>query len=104
LGEAVVRRAIGVAFLSTLLVIAVVFLLLLTERHEPLALLFETVSAFSTTGMSTGITPKLSVAGKLLIIVTMLIGRVGPLTVALALSAQARRPAHELPEERVMIG
>jgi Trk-type K+ transport system membrane component len=102
--EPVIRRAMGVAFLSTSLVVTIVFLLLLIERHEPLALLFEAVSAFSTTGLSTGITATLSVPGKLLIIATMLIGRVGPLTMALALSAGARAPAYELPEERVMIG
>lgn len=102
--EPVVQRAMGVAFLSTSLVVAIVFVLLLTEKHPPLAILFETVSAFSTTGLSTGITPMLSAPGKLLIIGTMLIGRVGPLTMALALSASARPPAYELPEERVMIG
>jgi trk system potassium uptake protein TrkH len=102
--DAVVRRAMGVAFLSIALVGAVVFVLLLTERQSPLALLFEAVSAFSTTGLSTGITPQLSVMGKALLIGTMLVGRVGPLTMALALSAPARLPVYELPEERVMIG
>jgi trk system potassium uptake protein TrkH len=104
LPDAVVRRAMGVAFLSTMIVIAVVFALLLTERQAPLALLFETVSAFSTTGMSTGITPHLSIAGKIILAATMLMGRIGPLTVALALSGRARRSSHALPQERVMIG
>jgi len=102
--DAVVRRAMGVAFLSTVLVVVVVFLVLLSDKQEPLSVLFETVSAFSTTGMSTGITPRLSAIGKLLIILTMLIGRVGPLTAALAFSANDRRPAHTLPQERLMIG
>jgi trk system potassium uptake protein TrkH len=102
--EAVVRRAVGVVFISTTLVCAVVLLLSLTERHDTLALFFETVSAFSTTGISTGITPSLTVAGKLLLALTMILGRIGPLTVALALSAGARRARYELPEERVMIG
>jgi len=102
--EAVVRRAVGVVFISTAVVCVVVFLLSLVERHDTLALFFETVSAFSTTGLSTGITSSLTVAGKLLIAITMLFGRIGPLTVALALSAGARRAAYELPEERVMIG
>jgi len=102
--EAVVRRAIGVAFLSTSIVAVVVFLLVLFEPQDPLALTFEAVSAFSTTGLSTGITPNLNVAGKLLLALTMLIGRIGPLTAALALSARARRTGHELAQERVMIG
>jgi trk system potassium uptake protein TrkH len=102
--EAVVRRAMGVAFLATLLVLVVVFVLLLTEKQEPLAIVFETVSAFSTTGLSTGITPHLSAAAKLILSATMLIGRVGPLTAAVALSTRARAKHYQLPEERLMIG
>jgi trk system potassium uptake protein TrkH len=104
LPETVVRRATGVAFASVLVVLLVTFVLLLTERIEPLPLLFEAVSAFSTTGMSTGITPKLSIAGKFLVALTMLVGRIGPLTAALVFSSRERRAAHMLPQERVMIG
>lgn len=100
----VVRRAMGVGFIATLLVFSVIFLLTLLEPHDMLALSFEVVSAFSTTGFSTGITPSLTVAGKLLIVLTMLAGRVGPLTIGLALSAESKKPPFELPEERVMIG
>jgi trk system potassium uptake protein TrkH len=102
--EGVIRRAMGVAFLATLLVLGVIFVLLLIESKEPLALAFETVSAFSTTGLSTGITPDLGSAAKLVLVGTMLIGRIGPLTAAFALAARARATHYELPEERVMIG
>jgi trk system potassium uptake protein TrkH len=102
--QPVIRRAIGVAFMSMVLVFVVFFLLLLIEPHAPLALVFETVSAFSTTGLSTGITPQLSTPGKLLVTFTMFIGRIGPLTLALALARAAQSRAVELPEERVMIG
>lgn len=102
--DAVIRRAMGVAFLATLLVVMVVFVLLLIEPHEPLALLFEAVSAFSTTGLSTGITPKLGATAKVILVATMLVGRVGPLTAAVALSARTRAAHYQLPEERVMIG
>jgi trk system potassium uptake protein TrkH len=102
--EAVVRRAVGVAFLSIVVICAVVFVLSVLEPFDTLALFFEAVSAFSTTGLSTGITPSLSGAGKLLVGLTMLFGRIGPLTVALALSARGRPAAVELAEERVMIG
>jgi trk system potassium uptake protein TrkH len=102
--QPVIRRALGVAFLSMLLVFVLSFLMLLVEPHAPLAVVFEVVSAFSTTGHSTGITPELSTAGKLLITLTMYIGRIGPLTLALALARAAQARALELPEERVMIG
>jgi trk system potassium uptake protein TrkH len=101
---ALIRKAIGVAFLSMSIVFGVVMLMLLLEPHAPLELMFEVVSAFSTTGLSTGITPELSVPGKLVITLTMFVGRIGPLTLALALAASARTEAVELPAERVMIG
>jgi trk system potassium uptake protein TrkH len=102
--EPVIRRAIGVAFLSMVLVFVIFVTLLLIEPHPPLELAFETVSAFSTTGLSTGVTPKLSTSGKLLITLTMFIGRIGPLTLALALARAAQERALALPKERVMIG
>jgi trk system potassium uptake protein TrkH len=102
--EGVIRRAIGVAFLSMILVFVITFVLLLLEKHTPLAVVFEVVSAFSTTGLSTGITPELSTPGKLIITFTMFIGRIGPLTLALALARKVQERALELPEERVMIG
>ncbi len=102
--DAVVRRAMGVAFLATLVVVVVVFTLLLLERHEPLAILYETVSAFSTTGLSTGITPQLGAPAKLVLSATMLVGRIGPLTAAIALATRTKSTHYQLPEERVMIG
>jgi trk system potassium uptake protein TrkH len=94
----------GVAFLSMSIVMTAFFLLLLLEAHPPLDLAFEAVSAFSTTGLSTGITPALSTPGKVLICVLMFIGRIGPLTLALALAAKAEHRAVTLPNERVLIG
>jgi trk system potassium uptake protein TrkH len=104
LPDGVVRRAMGVSFLSVAFVALVVFVLTLSEGKDTLSIAFEVVSAFSTTGLSTGITPGLSITGKLVIAATMLIGRIGPLTFALALSAKAKPPTHQLAEERVMIG
>jgi trk system potassium uptake protein TrkH len=104
IAQPVIRRAIGVAFLSMVIVLTGFFLLLLVEPHPPLELAFEVVSAFSTTGLSTGVTPKLSTAGKLLIICMMFIGRIGPLTLALTVSVKPQRARVQLPEERVMIG
>jgi len=101
---ATIRKAVGVAFLSIVIVALALFLLLLVERHAPLDLAFEVFSAFSTTGLSTGITPRLSTSGKLLIALTMYIGRIGPLTLALAVSARTQQAKVQLPSERVLIG
>ncbi|OIO37909.1 MAG: hypothetical protein AUJ75_03485 [Candidatus Omnitrophica bacterium CG1_02_49_10] len=67
-------------------------------------ILFEVVSAFGTVGLSTGITPDLTLWGKALIIVTMYVGRIGPLTLALTLIRGGREAAYKYPEERVMVG
>lgn len=99
-----VRRAMGVAFLSVVLAAGFVFLLLAVEPHHPMGLALEAISAFATTGLSTGVTPSLSATGKLLITVAMLIGRIGPLTMALALANQSAARSYRLPEERVGIG
>ncbi len=104
LPETVIRKAIGVASLSLVIVGVAFFSLLLVEPHAPLDLLFEVVSAFSTAGLSTGLTPKLSIPGKLIILAMMFIGRIGPLTLALAVSYRAPARALRLPEERVLIG
>jgi trk/ktr system potassium uptake protein len=101
---AMIRKAIGVAFTSFGLVAVFIFLLLLVEPHEPLSLAFEAFSGFSTTGLSTGITPALSPAGKVLVLSTMYIGRIGPLTLALAISGRLQQSPIQLPSERVLIG
>jgi len=64
-----------------------VFLLTLTEKLPFLKLLFESSAALSTAGLSTGITPQLSWMGKLIIIGTMLIGRIGVVTFSMAIMA-----------------
>jgi trk system potassium uptake protein TrkH len=69
-----------------------------------LRILFEVTSAFGTVGLSTGITPTLTTLGKVIIIVTMFVGRVGPLTLALAVALQHERVGYLYPEEKIMIG
>jgi trk system potassium uptake protein TrkH len=100
----VVRRAIAVATLSTAICVVALLALTLTEDHEFLALLFETVSAFATVGLSTGITPELGVPGKLVVCATMFVGRVGPLTIALAVGRAARTQRYRLARENLPIG
>lgn len=104
LPDNVIRKAMGVALLSMSLVLGAFFLLLLFEEHPPLALAFETVSAFGTCGLSTGITEDLSVPGKLLVSFLMFAGRIGPLTLALALSTKTEGRGVGLPQERLLIG
>jgi trk system potassium uptake protein TrkH len=94
----VITLAICVIFLSS-------FILLLTQPVASMKeALFEVFSAFSTVGLSLGITPKLSSLGKIVIILTMYIGRIGPLTLLYAFSRQKAFGRFEYVEETVMIG
>lgn len=101
----IVRRAWVIAAIAGGAVFAVSTLLMITERgQEPIRIFFETVSAFATVGLSTGLTPLLTVSGKLLITMMMFMGRVGPLTLAVALAERRQPGVVDFPEERVMIG
>ena len=99
-----VSRALTVAVLGVVFIVVVMPILTLTEPNIPfLDLLFETISAFSTNGTSVGIVPHLSLAGKILLMAAMFVGRLGPLTLALAL-APRERTVYRFVEERVTIG
>lgn len=82
------------------------FLLSLTDPNIPFAdRLFETISAMSTVGLSTGPTAELSASGKLILCAAMFAGRVGPLTLVMTVvGADDSRAAYELPEEPLVLG
>lgn len=107
----VVEEALSVFLLGIIVVGGLYGLLLVSEESALVAaqftaeaLLFETISAFGTVGLSTGILPGLTVMGKLLIILGMFIGRVGPLTMVLVVGLKDTRQLVRFPEEAVNIG
>jgi trk system potassium uptake protein TrkH len=99
-----VLRAVAVALLALAVVFVIAFALTLTEQARFLYLLFEAFSAFGTVGMSTGITPELTPASRIIVILTMFAGRLGPLTLVLALATRERRRGYAWPEEGIRIG
>ncbi|MFP7696275.1 TrkH family potassium uptake protein [Trueperella sp. LYQ143] len=100
----VIRLAISAAFLGAF-VVGVASLAILQISGEPLGqVLFDTVSAFATCGLSTGLAQNLPTAGKLVLIVVMYLGRVGTMTFAGALALRSRRRVIRLPEDRPIIG
>jgi trk system potassium uptake protein TrkH len=112
LGRRIVPRqvalALAVATLALALIANVALAISLIEgerlRAPFLHLVFETTSAFGTVGFSTGVAPRLSAPSKLLLTLTMFVGRLGPVTVALALTARRAEAPYRLPSEAVRIG
>ncbi len=99
-----IYRALAVVLLSIAFISLIIFLLTMTEGIGFIDLLFEAVSAFSTVGLSTGITPGLSMAGRIIIILTMFAGRLGPLTLMLALVQRQQMTKYRYPREIIRIG
>lgn len=99
-----IYKSLSIMSMAIALVISVTLLLTITEGADFLTVFFEAVSAFATVGLSMGLTPQLTDAGKLLIIATMFMGRLGPLTVAYALAQRRKRVLYRLPEENIIVG
>ncbi|MHC5122231.1 MAG: TrkH family potassium uptake protein [Planctomycetota bacterium] len=103
----VVGRAITVMLLFAGLLIVMTMLLVLSESGRGWSLLdlaFETASALGTVGLSTGVTPTLTMLGKWIIIATMLIGRLGPLTLLVGLTFNLKPASYDYPSEPLMVG
>jgi trk system potassium uptake protein len=102
--HAIVYRALAVALLSIAFVFVIGLALTLTTRATFVQTLFEAVSAFGTVGATTGITPDLTDPGRIVVSIAMFIGRLGPLTLVLALAARARTVPSRPAVESVRIG
>lgn len=100
-----ILKAVGVVFGSTTTIIMVTLAIAATNGEIPFVnILFEVVSAFATVGLSTGITASLSLLGKLLIVATMYIGRVGVLIFMAALLGDPKPTTVHYPEENLLVG
>ena len=69
-----------------------------------MSIFYETISAFGTAGLTLGLTPDLSNIGRILIIIMMYLGRVGPLTVVLSLTRKKEKSGVKYPEGKILIG
>jgi trk system potassium uptake protein TrkH len=74
------------------------------EHFAFIDLMFETMSAAATVGLSTGITPEMSTPGKIVLCVAMFFGRLGPLTLAYAITRRQRPARYRFPETMVRLG
>jgi len=104
-------KAVAFTLLAINIVGAATLLLCVTERsllaegasYGPLGLFFEAVSAFGTVGLSTGITPLLSVSGKLILVAVMFVGRIGLLTLLIAIAGRRIEPVR-YPFGEILVG
>jgi len=126
----VLHRAMAILIISIIYITVVVFLILMTNEMTSIKdmadailqgsingntvahtsnltldkVIFEVMSAFATVGVSQGITADLNIFGRILLIITMLIGRVGPLTFMLAFSEKIKVRSYKYPQENILIG
>jgi trk system potassium uptake protein TrkH len=99
-----ILKAFTITVISISLIFIIIFALTIVEEQPFLDLTFEVFSAFGTVGLSTGVTPYLSTTGKLLLIITMYAGRIGPLTLLYALTRKFKPSGIRYPEEKILIG
>jgi len=103
----VVGRAITVTLLFVAVLFTVTLALSVTENSNGFTMsdiIFEVASALGTVGLTTGITPFLTTVGKMIIITTMLVGRLGPLTLLAALTFNLKPARYDYPDEAVIVG
>ena len=98
-----INKALAIVVISILYIAVIITILLSIENFSTDRVIYEVISAFSTTGLSMGITASLGIISKFLIIITMFIGRLGPMTVALAFTNN-KKSLIKYPKEDILIG
>mgnify|MGYP003732277731 CR=1 FL=1 len=96
--------ALTIVLMYVMTLIIMSFLFILTHQQDFLPVIFEIVSALGTVGLSLGLTTSHTVLEQLLVIVTMFLGRVGPLTLGFALAYKRSQPFIRYPEGKIMVG
>ncbi len=104
LSRDIIFDAISIFLIALLLISVVTISLTITEDAAFRDLLFEAVSAFGTVGLSTGVTGELSAIGRIIITMTMFAGRVGPLTIVVAIAEKRHKANIRYPEEKILVG
>ena len=103
--NSLIYKSLTVTVIASFLIIFVTLVMTVTEQGKDfLMIFFEATSAFSTVGLSMGLTPELSLIGKVMITITMFVGRVGPLTLAFAIAKKRKENHYRYPSGKVMIG
>lgn len=100
-----IKKALAVTLVSASVLVISTIALSMLQNGNMLDMIFESTSALATVGLSRAVTSTLHFWGKIVIIITMYLGRIGPISLALALTLKgAKRSGRQLPEENVSIG
>jgi trk system potassium uptake protein TrkH len=103
-----IERSTSLFILSLTFIMITIFTMLTIDsfdlNHSFLSIVFESVSAFGTVGLSMGITSQLPDIEKIILSIVMLIGRLGPLTLVVAMTQNIKKSSIEYPDENIMIG
>jgi trk system potassium uptake protein TrkH len=104
--QVVVNKALSIAGLSMVLIFIMTSVIATLEPFPFINVLYEVTSAFGTVGLSTGITPQLGSISKVMLIITMFLGRVGPLSFAVAIALRENKKLQNAvyPEGKIMVG
>ncbi len=97
-------KGTAIFILSLSLVFIITFLISIGNTAPFNVILFETISAVGTVGLSLGLTPELNSFGRILIILAMFLGRVGPVTVAYSMVNGKKKGEVRYAEDRIMVG
>ncbi|WP_240378168.1 TrkH family potassium uptake protein [Bacillus piscicola] len=103
LNPVVILRSLAIAMISIGLIFVAIFILVLTEDAPFMMIVFEVISAFGTVGLSMGLTGALTTIGKVVIIIVMFVGKLGPLTLAFSIAKQSKA-AIRYPKEEILTG
>lgn len=100
----ILNRALAILIISIIYVSIIIMAVMTIEDMSFEKVTFEVISAFATVGLSMGITADLSAMSKILLIITMFIGRLGPMTFALALGEKKVKQNLRYPKENILVG
>lgn len=104
IGMQQILKAVTVTLVALFVVVGMSMVLSTTEEAPFLTILFEVTSAFGTVGLSMGLTSELTAFGKLMIVLTMFAGRLGLLTLVIALGSKVQKELYRYPEGKITIG
>nr|WP_205603373.1 TrkH family potassium uptake protein [Heyndrickxia shackletonii] len=103
IATSILLKSLAIFSIALLAIFLAVFVLCITEKAPFLKVLFEVISAFGTVGLTMGLTTKLTMIGKLIIVMMMFIGKLGPLTLAVSI-AKSEQASIRYPHEDILTG